>query len=157
MKVTLLDTDITKHQADVIVNSSNKYLQLGSGVCGAIFRGAGKGLSEECSIIMQDKKSLPIHSTVLTNAHDLPATHILHVVTPKRHEDNLKKSYQNIANELSKLNNIKSVSIPLLGTGVYGHSVEDSLNAFKQAFENLKINKVFLFSTKTDEILSLIG
>ena len=41
MPLEIVRNDLTKMQVDVIVNAANSALQMGGGVCGAIFNAAG--------------------------------------------------------------------------------------------------------------------
>ena len=49
MPLTIIQNDMTKMTVDVIVNAANTSLQMGGGVCGAIFKAAGADkLQAEC-------------------------------------------------------------------------------------------------------------
>ena len=77
--ITLLKTDITLLSTDAIVNAANEGLWGGSGVCGAIFRGAGYELmTEVCRKIGHCETG----EAVLTPGFGLPAKYVIHAVGP---------------------------------------------------------------------------
>ena len=108
MELKLMIGDITKVNADVIVNAANKELWLGGGVCGAIHRAAGPGLEKECLKIKKRSypRGLPVGEVLVTNAYDLPAKKVFHTVGPMYGEDDitlLMKCYSNCILEADNL------------------------------------------------------
>lgn len=118
--------DIATHSCDAIVNSANIYLQKGSGVCGAIFEGAGEELARACHEYMQQlQRPLRIAEAVITSGFNLNAKSILHIVSPRcmfrwneTMEEKLFQTYKTIL-EVADENNFDSITIPALGLGVH--------------------------------------
>lgn len=117
--------DITKLGVDIIVNSANSNMMRGSGLCGAIFRGAGKELEVECS----KYSKLKTGEVILTDGYNLPAKKIIHTVAPKYYleesdrDEKLKNCYKNII-KIAEENNFKSIAIPCIGMGIYKWPIE---------------------------------
>lgn len=84
MDVQIVKGDITKVQADAIVNAANSSLLGGGGVDGAIHRAAGKQLLEECKRLRETtlKDGLPSGQAVATEGYNLPAKWVIHTVGP---------------------------------------------------------------------------
>ena len=79
MPFEIIQGDITRIQADAIVNAANPQLQMGGGVCGAIFMAAGpQKLQAACD------KLAPIHTgeAVITPGFALPARFVIHTAGP---------------------------------------------------------------------------
>src|SRR5205809_2212390 len=76
--LTLIQGDIVKIQADVIVNAANSALAGGGGVDGAIHRAGGRSIMKE----LRQFGSCPTGSAVATGAGELPARWIFHAVGP---------------------------------------------------------------------------
>src|SRR5574344_859568 len=79
MPFTIVRQDITKMKVDAIVNAANTNLQMGGGVCGAIFKAAGAAqLQAACD------KLAPINTgeAVITPGFDIPAKFIIHAAGP---------------------------------------------------------------------------
>lgn len=79
MPFKIIRNDIVKMKTDAIVNAANVGLQMGGGVCGAIFKAAGENqLQKECDEIGRYN----IGQAVITAGYKLPAKHIIHTVGP---------------------------------------------------------------------------
>jgi O-acetyl-ADP-ribose deacetylase (regulator of RNase III) len=117
--------DITKIPADAIVNAANSALAEGGGVCGAIFRAAGRTqLAEACRAIGGCRTG----SAVITPAFAIAtARYIIHAVgpvyashSPREAEDLLRSAYAT-AIEVAHGKGCASVAFPAISTGIYGY------------------------------------
>jgi len=122
-EVTLIlqEGDITRIQAEAIVNAANAALAGGGGVDGAIHRAAGPGIIAECREIGH----CPPGHAVATSAGNLPARYIFHAVGPiydERPEDQdlLRSAYQSCL-DLAEQYQVQSIVFPALSTGAYGY------------------------------------
>ena len=128
-RLRLIAGDITKDDADAIVNAANSGLAGGGGVDGAIHRAAGPKLHEACRAIIAEIGRLPAGEAVITPGFDLPARYVIHTVGPVWHggtsgePGKLRSAYvQSLARAAEK--GLTSVSFPAISCGVYGYPVE---------------------------------
>ncbi|XP_063070373.1 poly(ADP-ribose) polymerase family member 14-related sequence 1 isoform X3 [Engraulis encrasicolus] len=103
--------DITKEDADVIVNSTNDTFNLNSGVSKAILTAAGPNVIAEC----QQHGNKPGATMIMTQPGNLKCKKILHL--KGQTQPNLIQKSVSDALLLCIQNNMKSVSFPALGTG----------------------------------------
>lgn len=138
MPFTIERNDITKMQVDAIVNAANTALQMGGGVCGAIFRGAGeKELKAAC------RKLSPIRTgdAVVTPGFALPAKYIIHTAGPVYHgggqgeEERLRACYLRSL-QLAAEKQCESVAFPLISSGIYGYPKEDAFRVATRAIQD---------------------
>ena len=116
---------------DLIVNSTNKYMSAGGGVCGAIYRKAGIALLSNYCIDNYNKENMKVNEIRFTPGFNL-GIDILHIYCPKYNEykdnnvaiDDLLFSYYKIVIEAKK-NMYKSIISVSLGAGAHGYKHND--------------------------------
>jgi O-acetyl-ADP-ribose deacetylase (regulator of RNase III) len=117
--------DITKQQAEAIVNAANNSLLGGGGVDGAIHRAAGSELLEECRKL----KGCPTGQAKITRGYQLPAKWVIHTVGPVwrggnyKEDEYLTQCYQSSFTLIEK-HLLKTAAFPSISTGVYRFPLE---------------------------------
>jgi O-acetyl-ADP-ribose deacetylase len=117
--------DITRVDADVIVNAANSSLMGGGGVDGAIHRAGGPEILEDCRRIVESEGPLRTGEAVITTAGRLPARYVIHTVGPiwgTVGDDEavtlLGSSYKSSL-DVARDNGCRSIAFPNISTGVY--------------------------------------
>jgi histone macroH2A1 family phosphatase len=113
---------------DVVVNSANKNLTFGSGICGVIFEKAGiTEMNRECQKI---NTPLKVSEAVITSSCNMNnCKKIIHVTGPDFREENsnnqdLYLAYYNSL-KLAKEHNLHSISFPLISAGIYSGNIKN--------------------------------
>ena len=128
-RIRLLRGDITRVDADAIVNAANAGLAPGGGVCGAIHFAGGPSLAAECRAIVTERGPLSAGETVMTGGGRLPARHVIHAVGPVWHggrsgeAGTLARTYRS-AIAVADAAGLTSVAFPSISTGIFGYPVE---------------------------------
>lgn len=148
MKIELIKGDITKLEADAIVNAANSSLLGGGGVDGAIHRAGGKQILEECIEIRNKQGKCKPGEAAATTAGDLPAQYVIHTVGPVWNGDEEKCSqllagcYYNSL-KLAESLGLKTIAFPNISTGVYRFP--------KELAARIAIDEVKNFTSETIE------
>ncbi len=139
MPFTIVRQDITKMKVDAIVNAANTDLQMGGGVCGAIFKAAGAAqLQAACD------KLAPIKTgeAVITPGFSLPAKFIIQAAGPvyrqwnkEQNEQHLRAAYTNSLKRAIE-NNCETIAFPLISSGIYGYPKDEALQVATSAIHN---------------------
>lgn len=166
--------DITRLEVDAIVNAANSkmlgcFIPMHTCIDNCIHTFAGVQLRAECSIKMNEMRSRfgsdyeqPTAVPMLTDAYNLPAKKVIHVVGPivqdeltPELEDNLEDCYRNTL-DMCLENNLKSVAFCCISTGVFNfpnkRAAEIAVSTVENWFSehNEKIERV-IFNVFKDE------
>jgi O-acetyl-ADP-ribose deacetylase (regulator of RNase III) len=148
-RIELVQDDITKLKVDVIVNAANNSLLGGGGVDGAIHRGAGRELLEECRLL----KGCETGNAKITKGYRLPAKYVIHAVGPvwrgglSSEPSQLASCYRKSL-EIALKNGAKTIAFPNISTGVYRFP--------KLGAASIAISEVVRFLTENQEIEKVV-
>ena len=131
MKPSVEIGDLTRVEADAVVNAANSMLLGGGGVDGAIHAAAGPRLLEACRRLRNTTHpdGLDVGDAVATPAFDLPASWVIHTVGPNLHRGQddpalLASCFGRSLDVAAELD-VRSVAFPAVSAGAYGWPVPD--------------------------------
>lgn len=123
--------DLTRVEADAVVNAANSLLLGGGGVDGAIHAAAGPRLLEACRRLRNTthRDGLDVGDAVATPAFDLPASWVIHTVGPNLHRGQddparLASCFARSLDVAAELD-VRSIAFPAVSAGAYGWPVTD--------------------------------
>jgi O-acetyl-ADP-ribose deacetylase (regulator of RNase III) len=123
--IALLQGDITRCEAQAVVNAANSGLRGGGGVDGAIHSAAGPELVQACREIIRKQGRLPTGQAVITPGFQLKVDYVVHTVGPvwrdgtRFEAELLAKAYRNSLS-LADEHGLTSIAFPAISCGVYG-------------------------------------
>ena len=161
MPFTIVRQDITKMEVDAIVNAANTRLQMGGGVCGAIFRAAG---AEQLQAACDRAGPIQTGGAAITPGFRLPARYVIHAAGPvyshwnkRQCRAQLRSAYLE-ALKLAEKNGCGSIAFPLISSGIYGYPKDEALEVARQSIvEFLQDRDMDVWLTVFDKSSFLIG
>jgi O-acetyl-ADP-ribose deacetylase (regulator of RNase III) len=167
MPVDLVRGDITTQHVDALVNAANSSLLGGGGVDGAIHRGGGPAILEECRRLRAGHygRGLTVGDAVATTAGRLPARWVIHTVGPvwNRSEDRterLESCYRRSLEVASDLG-ARSIAFPLISSGIYRWPVDDAvrvaLRVLEPASDQFDLVRLVLFGADHYEVARAVA
>jgi len=153
--ISTVTGDITRLEADAIVNPANSLMIMGGGVAGAILRAGGREIQDEAL----KQAPVPVGKALATKAGRLKARHVIHAPTMERPAMQIGK--QNVelavkgALECAKELGVKSLAFPGMGTGVGGFNVDEAakimmIEVMKHIGKGTSLERVILVGFNED-------
>ena len=159
MEFTVIQGDIAEQRADALVNAAGTSLRMGSGVAGALRRGAGEAINEEAVSL----GPVELGGAAVTDAYDLDAEYVIHAAALPHYGDGQATEESIREATLAALEaaddlGCSSLVIPALGCGVAGFDLEEGARIIAEAiaaYEPETLADVRLIGYSDDEFGTL--
>ena len=141
VQLSLVRGDILKEVVDVIVNPANSKLDHIGGLAKAIADAGGSQIQKECTRYVKENGEVNAGKAICSSPGLLPFKKLIHSVGPRWMGGQNNESFQlfsAVNNSLCAANreNLQSIALPAIGTGVFAVPVsicaEESLRAVKE-------------------------
>lgn len=125
MNFTVIQGDIGAKRADALVNAAGTSLKMGSGVAGALRRGANGPINEDAV----SQGPVDLGTVAVTDAYELDAEYVIHAAAMPHYgdgratEESIREATRNALDRADELA-CESVVMPILGTGAAGFEFE---------------------------------
>ena len=131
--VEVVNGDLTQEQTDAImnINSTDMNMNNAGELSKAIANKSGPQVQQECSQLGKQSAG----SAVMTSGGNLNVPHIIHIVPGSSDKQHLQQCLEE-GLRVADTNNLRSISIPSVGTGGYGLAAADSAQIAFQALKN---------------------
>lgn len=126
MNFDVVQGDIAAQSADVLVNAAGTTLRMGSGVAGALKRGAGPAINEAAV----ENGPIDLGGVAVTDAFDLNAEYVIHAAAMPHYGDgqatelSIRDATRHTLKRADELD-AESLVVPALGCGVAGFDLQD--------------------------------
>ncbi len=162
MSFQIIRNDITRVEADAIVNTANPQPVVGGGTDYAVHTAAGPELLEARKQIGR----LSVGQSAATPAYRLSAKYVLHTVSPvwvdgQHQEEALLRQAYDAALQLADRLGCRSIAFPLMSAGTYGFPHDLALSVAIRAFTDFLLDHemqiyLVLFNAKAFDIAGSI-
>ncbi|XP_036364784.1 protein mono-ADP-ribosyltransferase PARP14-like [Octopus sinensis] len=144
IKINLMPDSISNASVDVIVNSTNKNLQLNDGsISKFILNAAGPQIQSECS--QKYPQGISTSNIAITKGYNLKCKNVFHLVLPSWDENSSDSILANLTQiiticlETAEKMGAKSLAFPILGAGTLKYPIENLPRTMYEAVKNYSI------------------
>ncbi|XP_053327136.1 protein mono-ADP-ribosyltransferase PARP9 [Spea bombifrons] len=130
-KITTWKGDMTKQDADAVVNAANEDLQHVGGIAWALAEAGGPQVQRESARYMSNHGRIPTGSVAVTSGGNLPCKQIIHAVGPRwdrsspaKCESQLEDAIKSVLSHVNRDHRIRSVAIPAVSSGIFGFPLD---------------------------------
>uniref|UniRef100_A0AAY5L005 Macro domain-containing protein n=1 Tax=Esox lucius TaxID=8010 RepID=A0AAY5L005_ESOLU len=123
LQVVVRQGDITKEEADALVNAANGDLDHGGGVAAALSRAGGPEVKQASRDLVRKVGRLATGSVVETTGGKLPCKMLLHAVGPvggRGNERPLLEKTVKTALDLAETLELQTLAMPCISSGIFG-------------------------------------
>lgn len=137
MEFDVIQGDIARQEADALVNAAGTSLRMGSGVAGALRRGAGGEINEEAMA----KGPVDLGEVAVTDAYDLDAEYVIHAAAMPHYGDgqataeSIRDATRNALETADELE-CTSLVVPALGCGVAGFDLREGARIIAEEIDD---------------------
>lgn len=147
IEVSVLLDDLTRHEADALVNMANESRHHFGGLALALLKAGGPEMEEHCRHFIEKSGPLCAGQVAITSGGRLPCMQVIHTVVPRWSENQREECCLRLETAIINIlkygnapeNNIKSIAIPALSSGfnnfplnLYAHVVVQTIKIFIQ-------------------------
>ncbi|CAK6982351.1 LOW QUALITY PROTEIN: protein mono-ADP-ribosyltransferase PARP14-like, partial [Scomber scombrus] len=166
LQVLVCQGDITKQDADALVNAANEDLDHCGGVAAALSKAGGPEVQRESSAIVKQWGKIPTGDVIVTTGGNLNCKKLLHAVGPVGrisggNEKVLLEKTVKTALDLAEIMKFKSIAIPCISSGTFGVPVRVCSEAIVTAVKEFgsqggrSLSRIILIDTRKEVVLAM--
>ncbi|KAJ0055958.1 hypothetical protein NL108_017038 [Boleophthalmus pectinirostris] len=159
LEVIVCQGDITKQEADAVVNAANEDLEHNEGVALALSKAGGREVQVESRFLVESYGKIQIGEAVVTSGGELKCKKLIHAVGPKNSKGDgsekvLIKKAVTSALDLCEIMDFTSIVLPCISSGRFGIPVKlcaEAIASAVRAFggvEGRSLKKITLIDNK---------
>uniref|UniRef100_A0A3B5LL48 Poly [ADP-ribose] polymerase n=1 Tax=Xiphophorus couchianus TaxID=32473 RepID=A0A3B5LL48_9TELE len=166
LQVIVYQGDITKQNADGIVNAANEDLNHIGGVAAALSKAGGPQVQKESRALVKGHGKIAVGDVVVTTGGDLKCKSLLHAVGPEsgrasgRERSLLEKTVSN-ALKLAELMEFKSIALPCISSGIFAVPIKVCSEAIVTAIKEFgsqdgrSLSKIILIDKREEVVRAM--